>query len=77
MQLHADLVLELDERRIYGLCVLNGAHELVNLVAHCAAGNGTRVHKVVLDPDKIVATLTALIVKQTLNGCQCSYTQTF
>ena len=39
----------------------NGAHILAHLVAHLAAGDGTRVHKIVLDPDEVQAALTRLL----------------
>ena len=40
----------------------NGAHILAHLVTHLAAGDGTRIHQIVLDPDHLAVLLARLIV---------------
>ena len=46
----------------------NGAHILAHLVAHLAAGDGTRIHQIVLDPDHLAVLLARLIVQNALHG---------
>ena len=61
IKLHANFVFELYKGRVNRLSAHNSTHIFIDLITHGAAGYGTRIHQIMLDPDQVISALTSLL----------------